>query len=316
MHTLVAGAYLGLGWWAWRDAAAPAAVVPNGAGAAESGRFGRGSIVAGDPHSQEAVRLIERLLLLLVWLAHGALLALTAIRPEGLQFGFALALSSTMWLAVAVYWVESLFFGLVSMRLLVLPIASLCVLLPLWFPGTLMPHARGNVVLEAHLLVALAAYGLLTIAALHALLMAALDRRLHRRDSGATATPAADGLPSQSPLLRRWQVVEQAVLSRLPPLLTMERLLFRMLAAGFALLTLTVVSGMIFSEAMFGRAFRFEHKTLFTLLSWLIFAALLAGRAIYGWRGRVALRWTLAGFLSMILAYVGSRFVLEVILHR
>lgn len=318
MHAPVAGAYLGLGWWAWRDASAPAAVTATAADAA-NGRPGCAATMAGDLTRQTAVPMAERLLLLLVWLAHGALLALTAIRPEGLQFGFALALSSTMWLAVAVYWVESLYFGLVSMRLLVLPIAGLCVLLPLWFPGSLLPRAGGNVALDAHLLVAMAAYGLLTIAALHALLMAALDRRLHRRDSGVSGIGAAsvpDGQPAQRALLRRWQAVEQAVLAQLPPLLTMERLLFRMLAAGFVLLTLTVVSGLIFSEEMFGRAFRFEHKTLFTLLSWLIFAALLAGRAIYGWRGRVALRWTLAGFLTMLLAYVGSRFVLEVILHR
>ncbi len=315
MHAPVAGAYLGLGWWAWRDASAPAAVGATGPATSNS-RLGTPAIAAGDPHGQAAVPPIERFLLLLAWLAHGALLVLTVIRPEGLQFGFALALSSTMWLAVAVYWIESLYFGLVSMRLLVLPIAGLCVLLPLWFPGTLMPRVGHNLALEVHLLVALAAYGLLTIAALHALLMAALDRRLHRRDSGVGPVGVADEPLSQASLHRRWQAVEQAVLAQLPPLLTMERLLFRMLAAGFTLLTLTVVSGLVFSEEMFGRAFRFEHKTLFTLLSWLIFAALLAGRAIYGWRGRVALRWTLAGFMTMLLAYVGSRFVLEVILHR
>ncbi len=67
---------------------------------------------------------------------------------------------------------------------------------------------------------------------------------------------------------------------------------------------------------MFGRALRFDHKTLFALLSWIAFGALLVGRHFYGWRGRTALRWTLGGFVLLLLAYVGSRFVLEVVLGR
>ena len=105
-------------------------------------------------------------------------------------------------------------------------------------------------------------------------------------------------------------------LSNLPPLLAMESLLFRMIFAGFCLLTLTLGSGVFFSEAIFGKALAFDHKTLFAFISWAIFAALLVGRRAYGWRGRVALRWTLAGFMVLLLAYVGSRFVSEVLLGR
>jgi len=118
MHVPVAGAYFGLAWWAWRDASAqPAAELRDGP---TGGRSGTG------------VPPIERWLLLLAWLAHGALLAHAIFQPEGLQFGFALALSSTLWLAVAVYWIESLYFGLVSMRLLVLPLSGspACAALP------------------------------------------------------------------------------------------------------------------------------------------------------------------------------------------
>src|SRR5258708_1667826 len=96
----------------------------------------------------------------------------------------------------------------------------------------------------------------------------------------------------------------------------MERLLFRVILAGFAFLTLTLLTGIVFSETLFGRAMKFDHKTVFAVVSWFIFAALLAGRYFYGWRGRTALRWTLAGFVALLLAYVGSRFVLEVILRR
>ena len=103
---------------------------------------------------------------------------------------------------------------------------------------------------------------------------------------------------------------------RLPALLTMEKLLFRLIGFGFGLLTLTVLSGIFFSEQLFGTPFKWDHKNIFTLLSWLLFGALLAGRAWRGWRGKTALRFTLTGFATLLLAYVGSRFVLEVVLHR
>ena len=96
----------------------------------------------------------------------------------------------------------------------------------------------------------------------------------------------------------------------------MESVLFRVIWAGFVLLTLTLLSGVVFSEELFGRPAQLTHKTVFGVLSWIIFAALLAGRHIYGWRGRVAVRWTLAGFLTLVLAYLGSKFVVEVLLGR
>ena len=144
---------------------------------------------------------------------------------------------------------------------------------------------------KIHLLIAMLAYSLFTIASLHVLLMALLERRLH------------DGTLTH-------------VLQKLPPLLTMEALLFRIIWAGFVLLTLTLVSGVVFSEELFGKPAQFNHKTAFGMVSWLIFAALLAGRHVYGWRGRVAVRWTLAGFLTLVLAYIGSKFVVEVLLGR
>ena len=106
------------------------------------------------------------------------------------------------------------------------------------------------------------------------------------------------------------------VFSQLPSLLSLEKLLFQLIGLGFLLLTATLVTGVFFSEQLFGRALRFEHKTVFTIASWLVFACLLGGRIVFGWRGRTALRWTFAGFLMLLLAYVGSRFVLEVILGR
>ena len=85
---------------------------------------------------------------------------------------------------------------------------------------------------------------------------------------------------------------------------------------GILLLTLTVASGMVFSEELFGKSLQLTHKTVFALLSWAIYAALLGGRQVYGWRGRTAIRWTLSGFMALLLAYIGSKFVVEVVLGR
>ena len=138
------------------------------------------------------------------------------------------------------------------------------------------------------------AYSLFTLAALHALLMTVVERRLHGHGGGSM----------------------NGLLASMPPLLSMETLLFRLISLGFLLLTLTLASGAIYSETLFGQAMKFNHKTLFAVISWLIFAALLCGRYLYGWRGRKALRWTLSGFATLLLAYIGSRFVLEVLLRR
>ena len=169
--------------------------------------------------------------------------------------------------------------------------AAVAALLPALFAEAHVLANAGSVAFRLHFLMAMLAYSLFTLAALHALLMATAEKSLHRGRI--------------SPLL-----------AGLPPLLTMEALLFRLIHVAFILLTLTLISGVFFSESLFGKALSFNHKTLFAFLSWLIFAALLAGRHLRGWRGRLALRWTIAGFVALLLAYVGSRFVLEVILGR
>ena len=231
----------------------------------------------------------------LLAVAHAALLGAAIWSGGEFRFGFAQALSATLLLAVLVLWVEGMFVTVRGLDILVLPAAAVCVLLPLGFHGAAV--GADSTALRLHLLVAMAAYSLLTIAALHALLMAVLDRRLHS--------------PLQAPASGIGRIFGQ-----LPPLLALEKLLFQLIGAGFLLLTATLVTGVLFSEQLFGRALRFEHKTVFTIASWLVFASLIGGRIVFGWRGRTALRWTFAGFLMLLLAYVGSRFVLEVVLGR
>ncbi|TFW34043.1 cytochrome C assembly family protein [Massilia horti] len=231
----------------------------------------------------------------LAWLVHGAGLWLDMTAAGSLRVGFAIMLSAALWVSVAAYWVENRNFALDGLRRLVMPCACAAAALPAIFPGSLMP-LQGPA-FGWHIAVAVLAYSTLTIAAFHAVLMALQESRLH------THRQAKGG----------WL---GAALDQLPALLTMEKLLFRLIRIGFVLLSLTVLSGIVFSEQLFGRPLKWDHKSVFALLSWLLFAALLAGRRWRGWRGKTALRFTLAGFATLVLAYVGSRFVLEVILHR
>jgi ABC-type uncharacterized transport system permease subunit len=231
----------------------------------------------------------------LAWLVHGAAMWLDTMVPGSLRVGFASMLSAALWISVAAYWFENRNFALDGLRRLVMPCACAAALLPVIFPGSLM-QIEGPA-FGWHIAIAVLAYGTMTIAAFHAVLMALQESRLHTRRAGGGGWLAG-------------------ALDQLPALLTMERLLFRLIWIGFVLLSLTVLSGIVFSEELFGRALKWDHKSVFALLSWLLFAALLAGRRWRGWRGKTALRFTLAGFATLALAYVGSRFVLEVILHR
>lgn len=213
------------------------------------------------------------------------------LTASGMRFSFGLALSLMMWLAVLIYWLESFMARMEGMQPMVLPLAAISSFLPVIFPiDHLVAHADATA-FQFHFLAAMLAYSLLTLSALHAIFMGFTENALHRRAMHRS-------------------------LASLPPLMAMESLLFRMLTVGFILLTLAVGSGLLFSEILFGKPLTLDHKVVFAIASWLIFATLLIGRHAWGWRGKKALRWTLAGFALLILAYVGSRFVLEVLLGR
>ncbi len=230
--------------------------------------------------------------LVLVPLAlHGYLLAQGVFAGGGFNMGMTNALSLIFWLTLLVYAVARFFYPIGSLQALVLPLAAAAVLLPELFPSAHQLENTSLFAFKAHIAAAMLAYSLFTIAVLHAVLISQVEKRLHH------AT-----LPR--------------VLQSLPPLLTMETLLFRMIAIGFAVLTLTLASGVVFSEEIFGKAWQFNHKVLFGFISWGVFAVLLWGHYSHGWRGRTAVRWTVSGFAFLLLAYLGTRFVLEVLLHR
>lgn len=241
-----------------------------------------------------ATRTAERIAIVVPLLLHGWLLYGLIFTQAGFNMGVTIAISLITWITLLIYMASSMRYHLEALNPVVLPIAAVGAVLPILIPDThLLPYG-GYALFKAHLLTAFLAYALFTIAALHGVVMALAEKRLHAR--------------------------ELTALTELPPLMTMERLLFRLIGAGFVLLTITLASGILFSEELFGKPASFtyftQHKTVFAILSWLIYAALLAGRRIYGWRGRTALIWSLSGFVALILAYVGTKAVLEIVLHR
>jgi ABC-type uncharacterized transport system permease subunit len=223
---------------------------------------------------------------------HAMLLYQRVLTPAGMDLGVANAISLLVWLTLLIYWLASLVYdGLAPMLGLMAPVALLAILLQAALPTHHFVSYAGDPLFTLHFAIAMLAYSLFIVATVHALLMLAEEKWLHR-----------GVLP---PFLRS-----------LPPLLEMEALLFRIILAGFMLLTLTVASGVFFSEQLFGKPFTITHKTVFGIVSWCIFGGLLAGHYFRGWRGRKAVRWTLAGFAALLLAYIGSKVVLEVILRR
>ena len=231
-----------------------------------------------------------RRVLLLAWLLHGALLAWGVLGREP-RFGFAPALSITVWLVLTVYAIESQLYPQMKARWALAGFGTLAIVLALLFPGA-HPPATSSALLPLHWALGIAAYGLLAAAVAHGWLM-----------------QRAEGQMRQAT-----QAVEGGV-----PLLTLERLMFRFLGAGFVLLTLTMLAGAFFGEQLYSASYtgwRWDHKRVFTLLSWLTFGTLLAGRWWFGWRGRRAVRVLYIGAALLLLGYVGSRFVLEVLLGR
>lgn len=249
------------------------------------------AVPAAGPGEVSAFR-IEALLLPVALVLHGMLVYVGIVTEEGLNLGLANSISLLVWLTIVIYWLAGLAYpGLGSIQGLWAPIALGAVLLQATVHTRFIVTYGGDPLFTLHFAIAMLAYSLYIVATMHAIVMLAEEKWLHR-----------GVLP---PFLRS-----------LPPLLEMEALLFRILFAAFVLLTLTLVSGVFFSEQLFGKPFKLTHKTVFGILSWLIFGALMAGRYFRGWRGRTAVRWTIAGFISLLLAYVGSKFVLEIILHR
>jgi ABC-type uncharacterized transport system permease subunit len=220
------------------------------------------------------------------WIAHALAIVIDiggiGSDAAGARFGFAPALSVTMWLVLAVYAIESRFVPLAGVRRVLALLGAASVLLAFLFPGELRPHAVSRWA-PLHWVLGIASYGLFGAAVLHGAMLNRAEQRMRRHAEA----------PAGMPLLR------------------LERLTFRFVGAGFVVLSAALLLGVWYAQP-----WRWDHKTVFSMLGWLVFAALLAGRRAFGWRGPLATRWLYGGAVLLLLAYVGSRFVLEILLQR
>ena len=237
---------------------------------------------AGNGRSQRGLLVAAWLLQLLALVLDIA--GIGDARP-GARFGFAPALSTAMWMVLAVYMVESRFVPLPGVRRVLAALATLCVALAWGFPGESRPLAASPWA-PLHWVMGLASYGLFGAAVLHAAMLNRAERQMRLKGPKG-----------------------QVVLGL--PLLRLERLTFQFVAAGVAVLSLALLLGWWFTPH-----WRWDHKNLLSVLGWLVLTGLLTGRRVFGWRGRRATRWLYFGAALLLLAYAGSRFVLEVLLQR
>ena len=226
-----------------------------------------------------------RMMLALAWLLHLlALLAGLFVQPT--RFGFGPAISMTAWLVLTVYALESRLYPQLRARSNLALLGTLAVLIALFYPGAHYPALR-SAWLPLHWALGISAYGLIGAAVVHAWLMQRAEKAM-----------------------REGTTLEHSI-----PLLALERMTFRFVGAGFVLLTATLLAGGWFSE-MLNEGWVWNHKTAFSVLSWLTMGILLLGRWRLGWRGNAAVKTLYVGAAFLLLGYVGSRFVLEVVLHR
>ncbi len=245
------------------------------------------ALLAAGPRTPPPIHLalpwFAALLQALILAAHGA--ALGAYDAELFQ-----VLSQSAWLMVLILLVDARRDpALLTPGIVIFPGAALWVALAAWAPAGPEPLALGSTGVIVHVISSLLAFGLLANCTVLALVTAAQEHVLRRHQA------------------RPW-------MRSLPPLIRLERLLFRLLAAGWLALGVTLGSGLLFVHDLFAQ--HLVHKTVLSFTAWLVFAGLLFGRWRYGWRGRAAVRWTLAGMLFLLLAYFGSKFVLELLLDR
>lgn len=233
----------------------------------------------------------EHVLLGALLLVHTAWLWQLLLEQQMIHMGFGHALNLVSWLMLLLYWFASFFYRLQGLQLLLFPLAVFSLAIGYFLPGQHVPYSLSNWPFMAHIIASILAYSLFGIATLFAVLMWQLERDLHRKKVSS-------------------------LMQFLPPLLSLEKLMFQSLWIGFILLTFSVLSGSVFAEYVFGVPFVWTHKSIFGMLSWLIYAILLYGRAVHHWRGRMAIRWVMVGFFCLMLAYIGSKFVLEVVLGR
>lgn len=222
-------------------------------------------------------------------LLHAHLLYQSIILASGFDFGFFNAVSLVGWLVALIVFVTSFLRQLENLLLVLFPAAALAILLELFIPDGRILNESLSTGLRIHILLSICAYSLLMISAVQAIMLAVQEKLIKEKRAAV-------------------------IMHTLPPLQVMEGLLIQIIVIGFFLLSLSLASGTMFIDNIFAQ--HLAHKTILSIIAWLIYAVLLWGRWSAGWRGKRIIRWTLGGFITLLLAYFGSKFVLELILER
>jgi ABC-type uncharacterized transport system permease subunit len=220
-------------------------------------------------------------------LLHGLALYHSMSIPEGINLGFFNALSLISAFIVLLTLIATWRYPVEILLTVLLPIAAVMMALDMHSSTDNLLPIKSSAGLIFHILSSIIAYSVLALAALQAILLSIQNRLLHSHHPGG-------------------------IIRLMPPLKNMEVLLFEVIVVGFVALTISLLSGLIFLENMFAQ--HLVHKTVLSIFAWFVFLILLIGHWKLGWRGRIAIRWTLAGFVSLMLAYFGSKFVLEIVL--
>lgn len=230
--------------------------------------------------------------LVLAWLAfvcHSLITVQHLVTPAGLNLNFVIAGSLISAIVVVLFLLATLSHPIEKLAIAILPIAAIMLGLQTAIPLKQQILENSTWQMDSHILTSIIAFSLFNIAAFQALLLA-LQNRLLR---------------SHNP--------NRLVLS-IPSLQTMEALLFQMLGVGVFLLSIALLTGVMFIDDLFAQ--HLVHKTVLSILAWVVFVVLIIGRLRYGWRGQTTVRGTLIGFVALSLAYFGSKIVLELILQR
>lgn len=220
---------------------------------------------------------------------HAHLLYQAIILANGLDFGICNAVSLIGWLVALIVLISSLFRPLENLLLFLFPIAAGVIIIELFIPDTRILSDSLSLGLRIHILLSICAYSLLMISAVQAVMLAVQERMIKQKRAAK-------------------------IMHALPPLQIMEELLVQIIVVGFFTLSLSLASGMMFIEDIFAQ--HLIHKTALSIIAWFVYAILLWGRWSAGWRGKRIIRWALVAFSFLLLAYIGSKFVLEIVLQR
>ena len=213
----------------------------------------------------------------------------TFLTDAGFHIGIYNVSSLIGWLVALLVLVSSLRKPLDNLFIGIYPLAALSIILVIINHDTTRPLQGIDFQMTSHIFLSISAYSVFTIAAIQSMLLALQDNHLrHKKANG--------------------------FIMRLPPLQIMEQLLFELIWIGIVLLTTSIITGFIFIEDLFAQ--HLVHKTVLSIVAWIIFTTLLVGRHRLGWRGTTAIRLTLGGYALLMLAFIGSKLVLEVILQR